>query len=149
MKTPVIQCSPCYSAVSSLLTNPLPDRSNYSPLLPHPLPHSGSISLSQEFRRNVVPWGSWTTSRGKCRFLILLFKLLTLSLFSLSLSPLCSLSQSSLYSLSTIPSFSSDQFIVFLRKRLQISLHSVPMAHIFAFCFTPWHIFLIMHFISL
>ena len=39
-KTPVIQCSPCYSAVSALLTNPLPDHSNYSPLLPHPLPHS-------------------------------------------------------------------------------------------------------------
>ena len=117
MKTPVIQCSPCYSAVSALLMNPLPDRSNYSPLLPHPLPHSGSIQFtsivssgqnlyqavplknntsllqrftaesSQEFRRNVVPWGSWTTSWGKCRFLILLFKLLTLSLFSLSLSP--------------------------------------------------------------
>ena len=49
---------------------------------------------------------------SQCRFLILLFKLLNLSLFSLSLSPLCSLSQSSLYSLSTIPSFSSDQFIV-------------------------------------
>ena len=43
MKTPVIQCSPCYSAVSALLTNPLPDQSNYSPPFPHPLPHSGSI----------------------------------------------------------------------------------------------------------
>ena len=32
MKTPVIQCSPCYSVVSALLTNPLPDHSNYSPL---------------------------------------------------------------------------------------------------------------------
>ena len=31
------------SAVSALLTNPLPDRSNYSPLLPHPLAHTGSI----------------------------------------------------------------------------------------------------------
>ena len=39
----MIQCSPCCSAVSALLTNPLPDRSNYSPPLPHPLPHSGSI----------------------------------------------------------------------------------------------------------
>ena len=36
-------------------------------------------------------------------------------LFSLYLYPLCSLSQSSLFSLSTIPSFSSDQFFVFLR----------------------------------
>ena len=42
-KTPVIQCIPCYSAVSTLLTNPLPYRSNYLPPLPHPLPHSGSI----------------------------------------------------------------------------------------------------------
>ena len=33
------QRSPCYSAVSALLTNPLPNRSNYSPLLSHPLPH--------------------------------------------------------------------------------------------------------------
>ena len=32
------QRSPCYSAVSSSLTNPLPDCSNYSPL-PHALPH--------------------------------------------------------------------------------------------------------------
>ena len=37
MKTLVIQSSPCYSAVSALLTNPLPDCSNYSPLLLHPL----------------------------------------------------------------------------------------------------------------
>ena len=32
MKTPVTQRSPCYSAVSALLMNPLPDHSNYSPL---------------------------------------------------------------------------------------------------------------------
>ena len=32
LKTPVTQRSPCYSAVSALLMNPLPDRSNYSPL---------------------------------------------------------------------------------------------------------------------
>ena len=31
MKTPVTQRSPCYSAVSALLMNPLPDRSNYLP----------------------------------------------------------------------------------------------------------------------
>ena len=50
------------------------------------------------------------------------------SLFSLSLSSLCSLCQSSLFSLSslphilsTIPSFSSDQFFVLLRYRLQVS----------------------------
>ena len=45
-KTPEIQCSSCYSAVSALLTNPLPDHSNYSPFLPHPLPHSGWINTS-------------------------------------------------------------------------------------------------------
>ena len=32
MKTPVTQCRPCYSAVSALLINPLPDHYNYSPL---------------------------------------------------------------------------------------------------------------------
>ena len=31
-ETPVTQRSPCYSAVSSSLTNPLPDCSNYSPV---------------------------------------------------------------------------------------------------------------------
>ena len=31
IETPVTQRSPCYSAVSSSLTNPLPDCSNYSP----------------------------------------------------------------------------------------------------------------------
>ena len=80
-KTPVIQCSPCYSAVSALLKNPLPDHSNYSLPLPHPyltpdqyLVSSGQIlyqaaplesntSLLQHFtaessqalRRNAVP----------------------------------------------------------------------------------------------
>ena len=49
-KTLVIQCSPCYSAVSALLTNPLPDHSNDSPLLPHPLPHSGSIHFTKSLR---------------------------------------------------------------------------------------------------
>ena len=32
VKTPVTQRSPCYSAESALLMNPLPDRSNYSPI---------------------------------------------------------------------------------------------------------------------
>ena len=31
-KNPETQRSPCYSAVSALLKNPLPDHSNYSPL---------------------------------------------------------------------------------------------------------------------
>ena len=30
-------------AVSALLTIPLPDRSDYSQFLPHPLPHSGGL----------------------------------------------------------------------------------------------------------
>ena len=42
----MIQCRPCYSAVSAMLTNPLPDHSNYSPLLPHPLSLSGRINTS-------------------------------------------------------------------------------------------------------
>ena len=46
----MIQCSPCYSAVSALLTKSLPDRSNNSPLLPHPLPHSGSIHFTKSLR---------------------------------------------------------------------------------------------------
>ena len=50
-KTPVTQRSPCYSAVSALFMIPLPDHSNYSPFLPHPLPHSGSI------RHSLVPSG--------------------------------------------------------------------------------------------
>ena len=56
MKTPVTQRSPCYSAVSALLTIPLPDRSNYSPLLPHPLPHwirinNSLVSSGQTFTK--------------------------------------------------------------------------------------------------
>ena len=67
--------------------NPLPDCSNYSPFChTHYLtldqyltslfgPDTSNTSLLQlftcriswELRRNTVPWGSWTTSRGKCR----------------------------------------------------------------------------------
>ena len=83
---------------------------------------------------------------GKCRFLILLFKLLTLSLFSLSLSPLCSLSQSSLYSLSTIPSFSSLSSKIKDFKFHYILFHQ---RHIFFFLFHTMTFFLIMHSISL
>ena len=56
-KTPVIQCTPCYFAVSALLMNPSPDRSNYSPYLPHPLPHSGRIMqyFSSLFRPDPLP----------------------------------------------------------------------------------------------
>ena len=136
MKTSVIQCNPCYSAVSALLMNPLPDRSNYLPFChthyftldqyftslfgPDPLyqaaPLETNTSLQQLFtaeftqeKRSALRKLN-NQQRQVSMFLILLFKLLTqlpLSLFSLSLSSLCSLSQSSLYFLSTIPSFSS------------------------------------------
>ena len=43
-ETPVTQCSPCYSAVSSSLTNPLPDCSNYSPFC-----HTHYLTLDQYF----------------------------------------------------------------------------------------------------
>ena len=125
-KTPMVQCSPCYSTVSALLMNPLPDRSNYLPLLPHPLPHSPintSLVSSGNTLYQAAPLETNKSGtqekpsalrklnnkqRQVLMFLILLFKLLTqfpLSLFSLSLSSLCSFSQSSLFSLSTIPSF--------------------------------------------
>ena len=119
------QRRPWYSACSSSLTNPLPDYFKYSQS--HPLPHSPDYQyFTSFFRPDPLPSrfegvpqcleeaGSWTTSRGKrscssssssnCH-------LNSPSLFSLSLSFLCSLSQSCLLSflispsLSTIPSY--------------------------------------------
>ena len=109
MKTPVTQRSPCYSAVSALLTNPLPDHSNYSPLLPHPyltpdqyinslfrpdpLPSRSAgnytsllqrftAESSRELRRNAVPLRKLNNKqRQVSMFLILLFKLLTQFLY--------------------------------------------------------------------
>ena len=99
-KTPVIQCSPCYFAVSALLTNPLPDCSNYSPLLSRPLPHSGSLLhkslggriFTKPLRWRLIPlycriWSGTQEKHSSLRklnnkqrqvsmFLILLFKLL-------------------------------------------------------------------------
>ena len=49
-KIPVTQRSPCYSAVSVLLINPLPDRSNYSPLC-----HTHYLTLDQYFTRLFRP----------------------------------------------------------------------------------------------
>ena len=46
-KTPVIRCSPCYSAVSALLANPLPDRSNYSPIF-HDICVASNSSVCKE-----------------------------------------------------------------------------------------------------
>ena len=49
------ETSPCCSAVSALLTNPLPDCSNYLPLLPHPLTHSGSQYFTSLFGPDPLP----------------------------------------------------------------------------------------------
>ena len=160
MKTPVTQRSPCYSAVSALLMNPLPDRSNYSPLChTHYLTHTSLVSsgetlyqavswrliqyfkvqwqccstLLQNLVGNSVPWRSWTTSRGKCRC-------------SLSSSSNCNSAPFCLFSLLSAPflnplsSPSPPSLLSLLCLPKIISLHSVsPMAHFFAFCFTPWH----------
>ena len=135
MKTPVTQRSPCYSAVSALLRNPLPDHSNYSPLLPHPYLTRDQY-INSLFRPDPLP------SRSNGKFSALLQNLVGssgetqcleeaeqqakasvdvpypplqivsfMSLFSLSLSSLCYLSQSSLFSLSTI----SCELFVLLR----------------------------------
>ena len=137
-ETPVTQRSPCYSAVSASLTNPLPDCSNYSQfchthylilhrhfikpfcwrLILHCLQHftaesSWELMSLEEYRR----WGSWTTSRGKWWYSSSsssnchLNSLLFLSLFFLSLLPFLILS---LLPFLTIP-FSSDQLSVLLR----------------------------------
>ena len=135
MKTPVTQRSPCYSAVSALLTNPLPDHSNYSPLLPHPyltpdqyinslfgpdpLPSRSAgnyTSLLQRFTalQNLVRSSGETQcleeadkQRQVSMFLILLFKLLTQFLYvSFLCISILSLSLSSLCSLSQSSLFS-------------------------------------------
>ena len=54
MKTPVTQRSPCYSLVSALLMNPLPDRSNYSPLC-HTYYLTPDQYFTSLFRRDPLP----------------------------------------------------------------------------------------------
>ena len=138
MKTPVTQRSPCYSAVTALLTNPLPDRSNYSPLLPHPY-----LTRDQYINSLFRPDPSPSHSNGNYSSLLQRFTaessrssgetqcleeaeeqaeasvdvpyppLQMVSFMSLfSLFSLCSLFQPSLFSLSTI---SSDRLFVLLR----------------------------------
>ena len=161
-ETPVTQRSPCYSAVSSSLTNSFLDCSNYSPFChTHYLILRINTSLVSRARPFTKPlrWKLYLTAAALyCRIYrefmsseeyhsalrklnnkqrqVVMFVLLSsssnchlnsllslsLSLFSPSLSSVCSLSQSSLLlpflippSLSTIPSFSSDQFSVLLR----------------------------------
>ena len=157
MKTPVTQRSPCYSAVSAMLMNPLPDRSNYSPLC-----HTHYLTPDQYFivsSGQTLYHASWKlilqssllqrftaeSSRGtQCleeeasvdvllKFLIH-FPFVS---FSLSLSSLYSLSQSSLFSLSPIPSFSSDQFFVLIQTSSFITFCFTNGTFFFAFCFTP------------
>ena len=139
-ETPVTQRSPCYSAVCSSLTNPLPDCSNYLPFCPThylilrtntslvssgqtiyqaaPLEtifHCCSQNLSREEEAEQQAEPSVDVPPPPPHIVI------SLSLFSLSLSSLSSLSQSSLFSLSSFPlasppsPFSSDQFFVLLR----------------------------------
>ena len=118
--------SPCYSAVSALLMNHLPDRSNYSPLC-HTHYLTPSLVSSGQTLYQAASWRlillssmlqCFTTvessrelsalrklnnkQRQVSMFLILLFKLLTHLLLSL-FSSVCSLSQSSLFSLSHPP----------------------------------------------
>ena len=151
-ETPETQRSPCNSAVSASLTNPLPDCSNYSPFChTHYLilrMNTSLVSRARPFTKplcwrlilqscsvlvqNLVRNSSseeycgalrkLNTSRGKWRCSssssIVISTPLSLFLFSLSLSSLCSLSQWSLFSLSSFPLASPgsfDQFSVLLR----------------------------------
>ena len=100
-ETPVTQRSPCYSAVSALLMNPLPDHFNYSPLChthyltpdqyftslfrPDPLP-SRELETNNSMLQRFTAESSRELSalrklnnkqRQVSMFLILLFKLLT------------------------------------------------------------------------
>ena len=59
MKTPVTQRSPCYSAVSALFMNPLPDCSNYSPLCHTHLPHSADQYFIVSSGQTLYQTASW------------------------------------------------------------------------------------------
>ena len=155
MKIPVTQRSPCYSAVSALLTNPLPDRCNYSPLChTHYLtPDHYFIVSSGQTLYQAASWRLILQSsllqrftaessrelralrklnnkqRQVSMFLLKFLIQFPLSLFSLSLSSLYSFSQSSLFPL-PIPSFSSDQLFVLDKD---FKFHYI--------LFHQWHIF--------
>ena len=112
-ETPVTQHNPCCSAVSALLMNPLPDRSNYSPLChthyltpdqyfkslqarPFTKPRAGSMlkRFTAEYSRELSALRKLNNKQKQVlMFLILLFKLLTQLPF-VSFLFLCSLSQS-------------------------------------------------------
>ena len=137
-ETPVTQRSPCYSAVSSSLTNPLPDCFNYSPF--------ATLTISLRINASLVSSGQtlYQAALHCCSALLqnvvgnsgetqcleeaeqqaeasvnvpypplqIVNSVPFCHILSISI---CSLSQSSLFFLSTIPSFSSDQFFVLLR----------------------------------
>ena len=138
-ETPVTQPSPCYSAVSSSLTNPLPDCSNYSPFC-----HTYYFSRDSLWDRPFTKPLRWRLILHCCSALLPNLvgnsgekqyleeaepqaevsvddpypplQIVNSLLFSLYLlSSLCFLSQSSRFSLSPFPSFSSDKFFVLLR----------------------------------
>ena len=123
VKTPVIQRSPSYSAVSALLMNPLPDHSNYSPLChTHYLTPDQYFIVSSGQTLQAVSWRLILQSSLLQRFTaessrelsalrklnnkqrqvsMFFFKFLIhfpfVSFLSISLSSLYSLSQSSLF----------------------------------------------------
>ena len=137
-ETPGAQRSPCYSAVSSSLTNSLPDCSNYLPFChthyltqdqyftslfgPDLLP---SCSAGGALLQNLVGNAGETQCLEEAEQqavdvpypLLQIVNSVPFCLFSLYLNPLYApfLNPLSLFCLSTIPSFSSDQFFVLLR----------------------------------
>ena len=76
MKTPVTQRSPCYSAVSALLMNPLPDHSNYSPLCHTHYLTPGSI-LHSFFRPDPLPSRELETNTSKFTAAVLYCRILS------------------------------------------------------------------------
>ena len=154
------QRSPCYSAVSALFTNPLPDRSNYSPVC-----HTHYLTLDQYFTsssgqtlyqaapletntllrcssllRNLVGNSEKRSALRKLNnkqrhpsmFLILLFKSLTQFPFVSFFSIL--LSQSSLFSL-------HHPFFLFWSS---LCLPKTKTSSIITFCFTNGTYFCIL-----
>ena len=142
MKTPVTQRSPCYSAVSALLMNPLPHTGsyNYSPpchthyltpdqyitslFRPDPLPSHELETNSLILQSSMLQHFTAESSRELSALRKLNNKQRQVSMFLILLFKLLTQlhflfsllpSQSSLFSLSPIPSFSSDQLYVFLR----------------------------------
>ena len=163
MKTPVNQRSPCYSAVSALLMNPLPDHCNYSPLChTHYLtPDQYFIVSSGQTLYQATSWrqilqssllqrftaeSSWElcalrklnnkqrqVSMFLLKFLIHFSFVSFLAISILSLLPFSILS----LLLSPIPSFSSDQFFVLIKTSSFITFCFINGTFFFAFCFTP------------